>query len=464
MIMIYLSVQTGNALFSGLLWALNKKQKSYLYLTTLWLGNVLNFGSQFYYNGNDLMMALTLGFYAICSFSLVKLYSYSVDDHDIPFQKFIFILLGCFVASCGASIAGLEFTYIALPMAIGVTFPMLFLSLRKIIPNWKKSDSFEKIFAGLLLLNSIHFLDYPFLRKNAEFAPIGFALAFVFMFVFTLFLPVFISKFLEMQNVKHLERKVQERTCQLNKLKDEKAQLVNILCHDLANPLMIIDMHLRKDIKQQQSNGGISKHAEKTKFAIGQIKSMLNQVKHMSAVEDGKSNIELEPTSPEKILKTCRNLFSERGDAKGIDLNFINEIKSEKLFLSNEVILVNDIISNFLSNAIKFTQEGGKIDISLVECDKEDKIRIKIADTGKGMDESKIQAILKNSKKTEEGTCGEKGTGLGLSVALFYIEKISATIDIESRPVETNPKNCGTDITISLDRISNAAPVRELAS
>ncbi|OUR95485.1 hypothetical protein A9Q84_16765 [Halobacteriovorax marinus] len=403
------------------------------------------------------MMALTMGFYTICSYSLVKLYSYSVDDHNYPFKRFSYVFCFSFLATITAHEAGLSFTLISLPMALGVTYPLLYLSFQKILPNWKKVDYFQKMFAIIIILNSIHFLDYPFLRKNPDFASIGFGLAFVFMFVFTIFLPAFVSKFLEKQNVHILEEKVKLRTTELNILKNEKAQLVNILCHDLANPLMIIDMHISNNLKKEESCEKVLKTNKRTKFAIGQIKSMLNQVRQMASVEDGKSNVELSPTNPELILQACRELFTERGDAKGLSLTFCNEIITDSYFLSNHVILVNEILSNFLSNAIKFTRTGGSIALSLEECHKEEKIRIRISDSGLGMNENKIKAILEKNKRTELGTSGEKGTGLGLSVALFYIDKIEGKLDITSRPIETNPNNSGTDITISIDRIINSS-------
>ncbi|MCT4643095.1 MAG: sensor histidine kinase [Bacteriovoracaceae bacterium] len=448
---IYIGVQAINALFSGFLWFYNKTQKSYRYLTLLWIGNLLNFGSQFYFNNNEYMTAMTLGFYFICSFSLVKLYETSLERYKIPYTKFIILFVTGLILCSVFTLFGLNFTLISLPIAISVTAPTLYLSIIKILPRWKKSDYFEKCFAILILLNSIHFLDYPFLRKDPNFAPIGFAIAFVFMFSFTVFLPVFTSKYLERKNLDELEEMVMSRTSELNKTKEEKAQLVNILCHDLSSPLLILRVHLSNIKEIIDKSTGTEQSLKRCEFAIDKIISMLEQVKNMAAIEEGKQNIDMEPIKPAQIVKTCKDMFSEQMEKKSITFEITNHIKENSSFIANEIILSHNIISNFLSNSIKFTPKNGLIKIDFFETI--DQCNIKITDSGLGMHKDEIAKVFKSSKLSEKGTDGEKGTGLGLSVALFYIDKLQAQLNIDSRPEDLFPNNSGTEINISFKKI-----------
>jgi signal transduction histidine kinase len=455
---LYIGIQAVTAIFSAVLWLSNRSQKAYLYLSILWFGNLINFGTQVASGQNQFLIAFTLATYAISSFSLVKLYAYITSKENIPFKLF-FIVLGAGICLCLLAFSlDAHFIFMSLPVAVSVVFPLIYLSVKVILPDWKNTDSFQKIFGIIITLNSLHFLDFPFLRLNVDFAPVGFAIAFLFMFIFAIFLPAFISKLLEKQNTKYFEAEVQKRTKELYHAKEEKSQLLNILSHDLATPIFIIDVNLKALREQKEILGEKFKHIDKSIFSVNQIKSMLHEVRAMSVLEMGKVDIKRSPVSPEKIIEVCEELFLDRAKLKGIQLTSLNEIKTNSTFMANEVILVSNIISNFLTNAIKFTPTGGKVEIVFLEDIERQRITIKITDSGNGMRKEKIDDITMDKKQSELGTNGEKGTGLGLSVALFYIKRLKGKLEILSRPMEQNKNDHGTDIYISFDSIDSNKP------
>lgn len=452
---LYIGIQAVTAVFSLILWISNRNQKAYLYLAIMWFGNLINFGTQVASGQNKFLIAITLTTYAISSFSLVKLYAYTSSNDKIPFGHFFKVLIAGVSLCLFAYALNAHFIFLSLPIAIGVVYPLFYLFLKVIYPGWNKSDSFQKLFGVIIILNALHFLDFPFLRLSPTFAPIGFAIAFLFMFIFAIFLPAFISKLLEKQNTQFFETEVQKRTKELFHTKEEKSQLLNILSHDLATPIFIIDVNLKALNKQKEVLGEKFKHVEKSIFSVNQIKLMLHEVRMMSALEMGKVDIKSSPIDPGKILEVCEELFYDQAKQKGIVLTFSNKISSKQTFLSNEVILVSNIISNFVTNSIKFTRSGGKIEISFQEDIEQNKVAIKISDSGNGMHRDKIEDITKDKKQSELGTDGEKGTGLGLSVALFYIKRLNAKLDITSRPIEHHKLDHGTDIYISFDTINS---------
>jgi signal transduction histidine kinase len=448
LIFIYIGIQAANAIFSGLLWLFNKKQLAYLYLITFWLGNLLNFGTQIYFDGNKLMTALTLSFYLITTISLVKLYSYSHGLTMSSLRPYVKLLVGAISLSLIFHYSNLGFTLTALPIAITVAAPLLILSLKNIFMKWSSVTVIQRTFGVLIFMNGLHFLDFPFLRYVESFAPIGFAIAFIFMFIFSIFLPAFIGRQLENNNVQVLQGLVDMRTQELQLLNDEKEHLVHILCHDLSNNIQIADLNLKVIKKTNELSELNSDKLEKASFSIGIIKQVLKQVKHMSAIKEGKFNIEMTQVDPNKVTKTCEKIFKDRGLEKSIDISFTNEVKDGLTFLSNEIVLIHNIIANFLTNSIKFTPAGGKVEFKIQESTDEQGIIISISDSGIGMDDDKISSIYKHQQTTELGTNGEKGTGLGLSVALFYLDKVAHGFELKSRPVSNYPTSSGTDINI----------------
>ncbi len=395
------------------------------------------------------MMALTLSFYGICSISIVKLYDFSLNKYLFRYDLYFRIVASSLVLATILHVCNLGFTLTAMPIAIAISYPLLHLCLFKIIPNWKLSDPFEKIFAVIMLINAVHFLDFPFLRKNIEFAPIGFSIAFAFMLIFTVFFPIFISKYLERRNVLDLERKVNSRTKELNLVKEEKAQLLNVLCHDLSTPLMVIEINLKKVMKKLAQNNIEEKGIERSDFAIKKLKAMLNQVRNMSSIEEGKQNIENKEFKLSEVVNNLKQIHIDMITQKELNFNCFLKTKENCSFYGNEQIITNEILSNFITNSIKFTDPGGSISVTIDG--NESLIKIIIKDNGHGMCKKSIEAIYNNVKKSEVGTKGETGSGLGMSIALFYLKKMNATIEINSSTLkESTNKDYGTEVIIQI--------------
>jgi signal transduction histidine kinase len=91
---------------------------------------------------------------------------------------------------------------------------------------------------------------------------------------------------------------------------------------------------------------------------------------------------------------------------------------------------LHDIFINLLSNAFKFTPEGGKV--SIIASQKDDDILHEIRDTGIGIPEDKLQKIFEEFYQVESGKHG--GTGLGLPIAKRVIEEHGGSIWVESQP------------------------------
>jgi signal transduction histidine kinase len=251
-----------------------------------------------------------------------------------------------------------------------------------------------------------------------------------------------------MKNTQFFEEEVQRRTEELVMAKEEKSQLLNILSHDLSTPILILDINLQAIKRKNLIPDEHLRYLEKSLFSMDRIKSMLSEVKLMSSVEIGKTEIPMEEIDLDEVISTCHDLFIDQVKDKDISFKLENQVSSKRTFLANNTILVSNIISNFISNSIKFTQAGEQIKLIIKELVDSNEISIVISDTGNGMKREKLNQIYSGDKKSENGTDGEKGTGLGLSVALFYIKRLGGRFSIDSKPIGDYPNEHGTQITL----------------
>jgi signal transduction histidine kinase len=125
-------------------------------------------------------------------------------------------------------------------------------------------------------------------------------------------------------------------------------------------------------------------------------------------------------------------LFSPQAVSKGLNL----EIKCSKEYsnISIQKKTLLQICGNLISNAIKFTPEGGKVEIALTVKDEDEDmiLEIKAKDTGEGIDQQKIDAILAGKASSSDGTVGEEGYGFGLKLVHHLVNQMEGSIEIDS--------------------------------
>ncbi|HOP59708.1 MAG TPA: HAMP domain-containing sensor histidine kinase, partial [Bacteroidales bacterium] len=130
------------------------------------------------------------------------------------------------------------------------------------------------------------------------------------------------------------------------------------------------------------------------------------------------------------IILTNLSIFKETADEKEISMNF-TQIGSSMAFIDKD--LLDIVIRNLISNAIKYTSRGGRISILLKDkTDQDDHLMIKICDNGIGISEGKMKYLFTSKEIiSTPGTENEKGTGLGLKLCyeLILINKGSISVD-----------------------------------
>ena len=224
--------------------------------------------------------------------------------------------------------------------------------------------------------------------------------------------------------------------------------LVQIISHDIANPLTII-MGSALILKKTTNEDKKEKSIKRIQHATQSISEIIEQVRRIQAIKSGKAQIQLEDVSVEKIFLEVKFNLEDKADAKGIELIF--QHPKEMTVWAEPVSLVHEVLNNFVSNAIKFSEKGSKIYLKAFVLDHIKYIQIR--DEGIGMPELIMKNIFSEHEKTSRsGTNHEPGTGFGMPLAKYFIDKYDASIDVKSIEKSDSVTNHGTTFTIQFKK------------
>ena len=158
---------------------------------------------------------------------------------------------------------------------------------------------------------------------------------------------------------------------------------------------------------------------------------------------------ELAPVDPAEVLSTILPLYRNQAAEKGVTLTV--EIEDPVSRVSAHDQLLDELFTNLISNAVKYTGKGGEVTVSLTG-DGNDRVRFEVRDTGIGIPEEDIPKLFSSeffrSENAKELT--EEGTGLGLVIVKEIMDRLGGTVRVESRIDE------GTRLTCLLPAVSNS--------
>lgn len=225
--------------------------------------------------------------------------------------------------------------------------------------------------------------------------------------------------------------------------------LLRVICHDLANPIMVMDNAI--------PDTDPSPRFVRLRRATNHIKLLIEQVKRMEQVHSGDYKVELEWTPLVQIFDELKFLLGRRAKSKGISLQFQMDDKVKNAMVWAEPItLIHDVFANFLSNAIKYSHQNSAILISYQEEGSTALITIK--DHGIGMEPELLETLLKEGKnKSQPGTADEKGSGFGISLAQFFVNQYEGSLTITSEKETLGHDRHGTEVKVFLKRRSLSA-------
>jgi signal transduction histidine kinase len=233
-----------------------------------------------------------------------------------------------------------------------------------------------------------------------------------------------------------------------NKMIEKKSSLLQIVSHDVSNPLMIILLHAKSVITKlnsapQMTDNIIRTQLDKIEGSAEDIKEIINRVREIEAHSFSDQKIELRPVQASSVINNACDLFYDRFIEKGVTL--INESSTDinDLIYIDESILKFNVIPNLLSNALKFSSKGDCVQIGTHISN--DEIHIYIKDNGAGIPvDMRENLFLSKVKTTTIGTDGEKGTGFGMPLAFLYTEQMDGVLSFKTNTIGEDEAEQGT--------------------
>ncbi len=228
------------------------------------------------------------------------------------------------------------------------------------------------------------------------------------------------------------EEALKESEKQLLQLNADKDRFLQILGHDLINPfnaLLGYSELLLADIRKLKTDEIEDRINEIYKAAQNSY-NLLSDIMMWTSAQSGK--ILFKPKQL-NLVTTCTDVIetlNSSADRKRISINYL---KAEQIFVFADTDMLKTVLRNLISNAIKFTGNGGTINISARK--NPENVTISVSDNGIGIKaENKIKLFDISQVISTTGTASEKGTGLGLLICKEFVEKHGGKIWVESEP------------------------------
>jgi len=236
----------------------------------------------------------------------------------------------------------------------------------------------------------------------------------------------------------HLELKFNREM--LKQMGEEHRELLHILCHDLANPLnAIISM-----LQLINTDSLPTKMHEMLYLAAENGLEIIDLVRKMRKLEE--YQVPLETVNLAIAVETSVSMLQRRFSDKGLYLQV--RVPPDLAVKAEYTSLVNSILNNLLTNAIKFSFPSSEIRIQAEQIGTE--IQLSIQDHGIGMPPSLLQDLFEVSKATSrKGTAGEPGTGFGMPLVKKFMETYGGRIAVHSKDKKRNPDDHGTTIRLT---------------
>ncbi len=221
--------------------------------------------------------------------------------------------------------------------------------------------------------------------------------------------------------------------------------LFKVLIHDFQNPLYILRNYIKK-IKRFSDDENFQKNLDKIEKAQHVLIQISESMKRMHDVEKEKIQLKRSHVSLLDSLQYIEGVVADSLRIKKLSMKYdINAFK-ERIIYVDESIFRNQVLANIISNAIKFSNKGSRIEFSCY--DTNDSFNLVVKDYGVGIPKDILNTIYDGGKEiSRTGTLGEVGAGFGLAIARTFMRSFDGDIIIRSRTIEDSPDH-GTKITL----------------
>lgn len=266
----------------------------------------------------------------------------------------------------------------------------------------------------------------------------------------------------ELSRVYARERKARDEAEEANRAKDF---FLAVVSHELRSPLNAIlgwtKILLTKQLDQETRRNALETIEKSARSQAKLIEDLIDSAR----VSSGKLRLEFRTINLFEIIKTVYNLQTPAAQTKKIKLQFSADRENIQVF--GDPMRLQQVFTNLLSNALKFTNEGGTVQVNVQTLDESAKVTV--TDDGQGIKPELLPVIFSQFQQGDEKTSRDRsGLGLGLSIVKILIEKHNGQVQAESDGVGKGSTFtvilplCGTETDVSTEIRKSATPGKRL--
>lgn len=256
---------------------------------------------------------------------------------------------------------------------------------------------------------------------------------------------------------KFMRRKNKELAFALEKAEaasSAKSYFTSRMSHEIRTPLNAVLGYLH--IAEESGDPGVQAESlKKSRISAMNLLNIVNDVLDLSAIETGKMELVVEPYSVRRILQDMQVIYTALAAKKDVQFHIITE-NIDRDRLMGDRMRLNQILTNLMSNALKFTSGGGRIEMRACQEINGPWVYMTfiVTDTGIGMAPEFLPHIF-DAYEQEDTSIHQRfgGSGLGMSIVKSLIDKMGGTISVQSE------KGKGSTFTVTLKQ--KTAPAAE---
>jgi len=234
--------------------------------------------------------------------------------------------------------------------------------------------------------------------------------------------------------------RMEEELRAMRKLDEMKSELISVVAHDVRTPLTSIISFaeiLADDFEEIEPEMRKS-YLERIVREANRLNRLTSDYLDLAKIEAGRLSLKIETVDPEVLVRESCEAFEGQAAAHGIRLRAVARASPGPLRADRDRLL--QVLANLLSNALKFTPEGGEIRVGLERAElpgPRPAAAFEVADTGSGIPPEDLDKLFRKFAQAGAAVAGRpRGTGLGLVVAREIVELHGGRIGVESTPGE----------------------------
>ena len=231
-----------------------------------------------------------------------------------------------------------------------------------------------------------------------------------------------------------VDQAVRERDRALAMVQD-RTDFLSQMSHEIRTPLNGIQGMISLAMQHLDEKSRLVDDLARADELSSYLLTLVNDVLDMSRLNSGRTELEIMPFDMRVIAAEVEHMFSSQAKDKGLNYTVVCA-ECPDHFVMGDKMRLSQVIVNFVSNAIKFTPEGGDVSVSFREMRASDNVAsyvIRVHDTGKGMDPRFVSRIFKPFEQEDRSIARRYGgTGLGMPIANGLVELMGGQIVVET--------------------------------